>query len=133
MKLVRKMQKDSAIQIVFASSNPGKMAEIRLLAKEIPIEWISQADLNISDVEETGKTFIENAILKARHAAKLSGLPALADDSGLVIDALNGAPGIYSARYAGKNATTEERNQKILSEMRDVEEANRTASYHCVL
>lgn len=127
------MINNNKMQIVLASSNPGKIAEIRLLAKELPIEWISQSDLNILDIEETQKTFIENAILKARHAAKLSGLPALADDSGLVIDALNGAPGIYSARYAGKNATTEERNQKILIEMRDVEEADRTASYHCVL
>ena len=127
------MKNNDSIQIVLASSNPGKIEEIRLLAKELPIEWISQSDLNIPDAKETGKTFIENAILKARHASKLSGLPALADDSGLVIDALDGAPGIYSARYAGKEATTEERNQKILTEMRDVTEADRTASYHCVL
>jgi XTP/dITP diphosphohydrolase len=127
------MTKKNNMQIVLASSNPGKIAEIRLLAKELPIEWISQSDFNIPDAEETGKTFIENAILKARHASKLSGLPALADDSGLVIDALDGAPGIYSARYAGINATSEERNQKILNEMRDVKEADRTASYHCVL
>src|SRR3990167_7956342 len=127
------MKNNDSIQIVLASSNPGKIEEIRLLAKELPIEWISQSDLNIPDADETQKTFIENAILKARHASKLSGLPALADDSGLVIDALDGAPGIYSARYAGKNATTEERNQKILAEMRDVKEPDRTASYHCVL
>lgn len=127
------MTDNNPIQIVLASSNPGKISEIRLLAKELPIKWIAQSDLNIPDAEEAGKSFIENAILKARHASKLSGLPALADDSGLVIDALNGAPGIYSARYAGKDATAEERNQKILNEMRDVEEDDRTASYHCVL
>ncbi len=127
------MTDKNTIQIVLASSNPGKIAEIRLLAKALPIEWVSQSDLNIPDAEETGKTFIENAILKARHASKLSGLPALADDSGLVIDALDGAPGIYSARYAGTNATAEERNQKILDEMHDVADADRTASYHCIL
>lgn len=126
------MSKDH-LKIVIASSNPGKIAEIRLLSKQLPIEWILQSDLNIPDVEEIGKTFIENAILKARHAAKLSGLAALADDSGLVVDALGGAPGIYSSRYAGKNATTEERNQKLLDELRDVPKAERTASYHCVL
>lgn len=127
------MTTENNMQIVLASSNPGKITEIRLLAKELPIEWILQSDLDIPNTEETGKSFIENAILKARHASKLSGLPALADDSGLVIDALDGAPGIYSARYAGINATTEERNQKILTEMRDMKEEDRTASYHCVL
>lgn len=127
------MTKDDALQIVLATSNPGKIEEIRLLAKDLPIEWILQTELNIPDAEETGKTFIENAILKARHAAKLSGLPALADDSGLVIDALNGAPGIFSARYAGVDATAAERNQKILNDMRDVPREDRAASYHCVL
>lgn len=126
------MSKDQ-LKIVIASSNPGKIAEIRLLAKQLPIEWILQSDLNIPDAEEIQKTFIENAILKARHAATLSDMPALADDSGLVVDALGGAPGIYSARYAGKNATAEERNQKLLDELRDVPKTERTASYHCVL
>lgn len=123
----------NALQIVLASSNPGKIAEIRAMSKSLPIEWILQSELHIPDVDETGKTFIENAILKARHAAKLSGLTALADDSGLVIDALDGRPGVYSARYAGKNATAEMRNQKILDELSDVDDADRTASYHCLL
>ena len=121
------------LQIVLATSNPGKIAELQSMLTELPIEWIPQSEFDISDIEETGKTFIENAILKARHAAKLSGLPALADDSGLVIDALDGAPGIYSARYAGKNATAEERNQKVLDEMKAVPKEERTAAYHCVL
>ena len=121
------------LQIVLASSNPGKINEIRLLAKKLPIEWILQSDLNIPDADETQKTFIENAILKARHAAKLSGLPALADDSGLVVDALNGEPGVYSARYAGKDATAQMRNQKLLEALHGVKEEDRAASYHCVL
>ena len=121
------------LKIVLATSNPGKIEEIRAMSASLPIEWILQSELNIPDADETGKTFIENAILKARHAAKLSGLMALADDSGLVIDALEGRPGVYSARYAGKNATADMRNQKILDELSDVEDADRTASYHCVL
>lgn len=121
------------LQIVLATSNPGKIAELQSMLTELPIEWIPQSEFNIPDIEETGKTFIENAILKARHAAKLSGLPALADDSGLVIDALDGAPGIYSARYAGKDATAEERNQKVLDEMKAVPKEERTAAYHCVM
>lgn len=127
------MKNSNALKIVLASSNPGKIAEIRTLSQILPIEWIPQSECNILDVEETKKTFIENAILKARHAAKLSSLPALADDSGLVVDALDGAPGIYSARYAGKNATAAERNKKLLDEMKNVKTADRTAAYHCVL
>lgn len=127
------MTTENALEIVLATSNPGKIEEICAMTQDLPIEWVLQSDLNIPDAEETGKTFIENAILKARHAAKLSGLPAIADDSGLVIGALSGAPGIYSARYAGKEATAAERNQKILNEMRDVAEEDRVAAYHCVL
>lgn len=127
------MKNPDALQIVLATSNVGKIKEIRAMSKELPIEWILQSELNIPDADETGKTFIENAILKARHASKLSGLPALADDSGLVVDALNGAPGVYSARYAGKNATSIERNNKLLIEMKKVPEEDRGAAYHCVL
>ncbi len=124
---------EDTFQIVLATSNPGKIAELQTLLSSLPIEWIPQSELDISSIEETGKTFIENAIQKARHASRLSGLPALADDSGLVIDALDGAPGVYSARYAGVNATAAERNQKILDEMIDFDEHDRTAAYHCVL
>lgn len=127
------MTTHDTLQIVLATSNQGKIAEFQSLLKILPIEWIPQSEFDIKDVEETGKTFIENAILKARHAAKISGLPALADDSGLVIDALEGAPGIYSARYAGKNATAAQCNQKVLNEMQDVDKQDRTAAYHCVL
>lgn len=126
-------QKDSTVKIVLASSNPGKIEEIKLLSKNLPVQWVLQSSLNIPDADETGKTFIENAILKARHAAKLSGLAALADDSGLVVDALNGAPGVYSARYCGKEASAVERNRKLLDELKGVPEEDRTASYHCVL
>ncbi|OGT41105.1 MAG: non-canonical purine NTP pyrophosphatase, RdgB/HAM1 family [Gammaproteobacteria bacterium RIFCSPHIGHO2_12_FULL_40_19] len=127
------MTTNDTLQIVLATNNQGKIGELQSLLKILPIEWIPQSEFDIQDIEETGKTFIENAILKARNAAKISGLPALADDSGLVIDALDGAPGIYSARYTGNDATAEERNQKILEEMRDVDEDDRTAAYHCVL
>jgi XTP/dITP diphosphohydrolase len=120
-------------QIVIASSNQGKIREIQSLLQELPIQWIPQSEFDVEDIEETGKTFIENAIAKARHASKISGLPALGDDSGLVVDALEGAPGVYSARYAGKNATDAERNQKLLAEMKDIPDEERTACYHCVL
>lgn len=125
--------KENQLQIVLATSNPGKIAELQSMLSPLPIEWVPQSEFDIPDIEETGKTFIENAILKARHASKISGLPALADDSGLVVDALDGAPGIYSARYAGENATDAERNQKLLDEMIDLEAQDRVAAYHCVL
>ena len=127
------MAKENPLQIVLATSNEGKIAELQSMLQILPIEWIPQSEFNISDADETGKTFIQNAILKARHAAKISGLPALADDSGLVVDALDGAPGVYSARYAGENATADERNRKLLAEMKDVDKSDRGASYHCVL
>lgn len=125
--------KENHLQIVLATSNPGKIAELQSMLSPLPIEWVPQSEFNIPDIEETGKTFIENAIIKARHASKLSGLPALADDSGLVVDALDGAPGIYSARYAGENATAQQRNQKLLDEMMDLDASDRVAAYHCVL
>lgn len=127
------MIKDGSLQIILASSNAGKIAEFQTLLQELPIEWIPQSELNIPDIEETGKTFVENAIMKARHAAKLSGLPAIGDDSGLVVDALDGAPGVLSSRFAGKKATDHDRIQKLLTLMKDVEEIDRLATYHCVL
>lgn len=127
------MTDDNQFQIVLATSNPGKIAELQALLSILPIEWIPQSEFNIPDIEETGKSFVENAILKARHASKLSGLPALADDSGLVVDALDGAPGVYSSRYAGKEAGDAERNQKLLDDLKGVPEHERTAAYHCVL
>ncbi len=121
------------MKIVLATSNPGKVKEITELLRDIQIEVIAQSALNIPDAAETGTTFYENAIIKARNAAKLSGLPALADDSGLSIQALNGAPGVYSSRYAGEDATDQDRIQKVLHELIDVPMQQRQASFHCVM
>jgi len=118
-------------KIVLASGNQGKIREIQALLAEHPI--VPQSDFAIGDVEETGTTFVENAIIKARHAAKLSGLPAIADDSGLVVDALDGAPGVYSARYAGPGSSDLDNLQKLLKELEGVPEAQRSARFICVL
>jgi XTP/dITP diphosphohydrolase len=104
-------------KIVIATGNAGKLKELRELLADLPVELISQRDLNITDADETGLSFVENAILKARHAAAASGLPALADDSGLAVDVLGGAPGIYSARYAGPGANDAGNNAKLLQEL----------------
>jgi len=120
-------------KIILASNNPKKVAELTALLA--PRQWklVPQAELNISEVAETASTFVENALIKARHAAKQSGLPAIADDSGLVVDALHGAPGIFSARYAGEAATDADNNEKLLSALQSVEAAERTAHFHCTL
>jgi XTP/dITP diphosphohydrolase len=120
-------------KIVLATLNSGKVREFESAFKTLPFEWRSQAELNIPEIEETGLTFIENALIKARHASQLSGLPAIADDSGLCVDALNGAPGIYSARYAGLKAKREENIEKLLSALKDVPVEKRTARFYCVL
>ena len=99
--------------LVLASSNKGKIAEFSHLFADIGINVIPQSQYGVNDVPETGTTFVENAIIKARHAAKLTGLPAIADDSGLEVDALQGEPGIYSARYAGEHANDEKNNKKF--------------------
>lgn len=118
-------------KIVLASGNPGKIREIQALLADHPI--VPQSDFSISDVEETGTTFVENAIIKARHASLHSGLPAIADDSGLVVDALNGAPGVFSARYAGPGSSDQDNLQKLLGELDGVPEAERSARFICVL
>lgn len=120
-------------QIVLASSNKGKLSEIQEFLRALPIELIPQTALKIPDIEETGLTFVENAILKARNASRYSGLPALADDSGLSVDCLGGAPGIYSARYAGSGAKDADLIAKLLQEMQKVDCARRTARFHCVM
>ena len=120
-------------KIVLASGNTGKLAELRELLPGSGIELVSQRELGIDDAEETGLTFVENAILKARHAARSSKLPALADDSGLCVDALHGAPGLYSARYAGVHGDSAANNAKLLRELEDVPDAERTAHFVCVL
>lgn len=121
------------MKIVLASNNTGKIREFSELLKDFHIELIPQAELGVPEAKETGLTFIENAILKARHAAELTGLPALADDSGLTVTALFGAPGIYSARYAGAFATAQANIQKLLHELKDVPEQKRDAAFYCVL
>ncbi len=120
-------------KIVLATGNQGKVREMADLLSDFGFEVLAQSEFNVSDVAETGTTFIENAIIKARHAAQETGLPAIADDSGLEVDFLNGAPGIYSARYAGENATDQENLEKLLKAMEGVPEADRTARFHCVL
>lgn len=120
-------------KIVLASSNAGKLREINQLLDSLQFEVVSQSQLNVVDAEETGLTFVENAILKARNAAQHTGLPALADDSGLEVDALHGAPGIYSARYAGPKASDAENLEKLLAMIKDVPEDKRSARFQCVL
>ncbi len=119
--------------LVLATGNIGKVKEMAHLLSEFGFDVIPQSDHQVSEVAETGTTFIENAIIKARHAAKETGLPAIADDSGLEVDALQGAPGIYSARYAGENASDQDNIDKLLAALKDVPEESRTARFHCVL
>jgi len=118
-------------KIVLASSNPGKIREIQALLAAHPI--VAQSEFNVLDAEETGSTFVENAILKARNAALHCQLPAIADDSGLVVDALNGAPGVISARYAGIGASDRDNVDKLLRELDGVPDAQRTARFICVV
>jgi len=120
-------------KIVLASNNKGKVREFNDLLANLGWEVTPQAELGVEEVEETGLSFVENAILKARNAAAHTGLPAIADDSGIEVDALNGAPGIYSARFAGLNASDEDNLQKLLADMKDVPDANRTARFQCLL
>ncbi|PSV31761.1 XTP/dITP diphosphatase [Photobacterium sp. GB-72] len=120
-------------KLVLATGNQGKVKEMADLLADFGFDVVAQSDYNVSSVAETGTTFIENAIIKARHAAKETGLPAIADDSGLEVDHLNGAPGIYSARFAGEDASDADNIDKLLAEMKDVPAEQRTARFHCVL
>lgn len=121
----------SSQQIVLASNNPGKIREIQEILVEHPI--IPQSAFNIIEAEETGSTFVENAIIKARNAALYCQLPSIADDSGLVVDALNGAPGVISARYAGNRASDQDNVHKLLNELEGVPENQRSARFICVM
>jgi XTP/dITP diphosphohydrolase len=120
-------------RLVLVSGNPGKLAELSELLADAGIELVPQAALGIEDVEETGATFVENALLKARHAAAASGLPALADDSGLCVDAIDGAPGLYSARYAGPAADAAANMARLLRDLAGVPDAERGAHFHCCI
>lgn len=120
-------------RIVLATSNQGKVIEIAHLLHDVPVDFVAQSELAIDSIDETGLTFVENSILKARQAAKLSGFGAIADDSGLVIDALNGEPGLYSARYAGVDATNQDNINKVLQQLKDTPPDKRTARFCCVM
>ena len=121
------------MRLVLASSNRGKLAEMREVLSGLEIELIPQADVGIGDADETASTFVENALLKARHAARASGLAALGDDSGICVDALGGTPGLYSARYAGAHGDAQANIAKLLHELRDVPDARRAAHFYCVI
>jgi XTP/dITP diphosphohydrolase len=118
-------------KLVIASGNPGKLREFQYLLQPLGIEVLTQSQLGITEAEEPHVTFIENALAKARHVSQLSGLPALADDSGICVSALGGAPGVYSARYAGEPKSDSRNNEKLLREMQGVDD--RRAHYYCVL
>ncbi|GGB02928.1 RdgB/HAM1 family non-canonical purine NTP pyrophosphatase [Agarivorans gilvus] len=120
-------------KVVLATGNPGKVAELSDLLKPLNKQIIAQSEFNIEDAAETGTTFVENAIIKARHAARITGLAAIADDSGLAVDYLNGAPGLYSSRYAGEQASDHDNLVKLLAALEGVPEAQRGAEFHCVL
>lgn len=120
-------------KVVLATGNAGKVRELASLLADFGLDVVAQTELGVSSADETGLTFIENAIIKARHAAQVTGLPAIADDSGLAVDALGGAPGIYSARYAGEDATDQQNLEKLLVALQDLPDAERKAQFHCVL
>ncbi|HTA65186.1 MAG TPA: RdgB/HAM1 family non-canonical purine NTP pyrophosphatase, partial [Xanthomonadaceae bacterium] len=121
------------MRLILASSNRGKLDELRELLSPAGHELVAQSELGVDDAEETGSTFIENALLKARHATRITGLPALADDSGLVVGALGGAPGLRSARYAGAHGNDTANNALLLERMRDLAGDARAAHFYCVL
>ena len=120
-------------KIVLASGNAGKLKEFKKLLQHCGFDVLPQSDFNVPEVAETGLSFVENAIIKARHAAEHTGLPAIADDSGLEVDALKGQPGIYSARYAGEQCSDKDNNKKLLQALMNIPEPLRSARFQCVL
>ncbi|NYZ62797.1 RdgB/HAM1 family non-canonical purine NTP pyrophosphatase [Luteimonas deserti] len=119
--------------LVLASGNAGKLEELRAMLADLPLTIVPQRELGVDDVPETGTTFVENALIKARHASQVTGLPALADDSGLIVDALGGAPGLHSARYAGSPTDDAANNAKLLRALDGLPEAQRTARFYAVI
>ena len=120
-------------QLVLASGNPGKLRELAAILNDLDYRLSPQAEFDIEEVPETGTTFVENAIIKARHAALHSSLPALADDSGIEVDALDGAPGVYSARFSGPGANDASNNALLIEKLRDLPAESRTARYRAVI
>lgn len=120
-------------RLVLASGNPGKLRELSVILADLGYELHAQSEFGVPEVAETGTTFVENAIIKARHAADLTGLPALADDSGIEVDALDGAPGVYSARFAGADADNAANNALLVEKLRQLPAAERGARYRAVI
>jgi|TARA_B110000240_G_scaffold101648_1_gene115087 XTP/dITP diphosphohydrolase len=122
-------------KVVLASSNKGKLVELQAILETRDVQLLPQSDFSVSDADETGLSFVENALIKARHACLATGLPAIADDSGIEVDALKGEPGIYSARYAGSHSPEADidNNAKLLRELKGVAEVDRTARFQCVI
>lgn len=132
--MISRTPEDSpSLQAVLASGNPGKVAELQSVLHGLGIEVSPQSRFHVTSPEETGLSFVENALIKARHCAEQTRLPAIADDSGLVVDALQGAPGLYSSRYAGDRASDRDNLQKLLTDMAGIPQSRRTARFCCVL
>ena len=120
-------------KVVLATGNKGKVKELARMLSGLDIKVLPQSEFDVTEVAETGTTFVENAIIKARHAAEQTGLPAIADDSGLAVDVLGGAPGVYSARYSGNQATDQSNITKLLDVLADIPKSKRQAKFLCVL
>lgn len=120
-------------RLVLASGNPGKLKELSVILADLGYELHAQSEFDVPEVAETGTTFVENAIIKARHAASVTGLPALADDSGIEVDALNGAPGVYSARFSGPGASDADNNALLVEKLRNIDSRQRSARYRAVI
>ena len=122
-------------KVILASGNKGKLVELQAILQQKDVHLVPQSEFAVVDADETGLSFVENALIKARHACLATGLPAISDDSGIEVDALGGEPGIYSARYAGSHgaAAEKENNAKLLHELRNIPEAERTARFQCVI